>query len=391
MSSRGACRNRAGHRSRRARRPRPCLASAAPSTARTRVVRRRRLGAGCSTVLAPWRYATSPARRWSACALLRLASPPRCGRSSTGSCPVAAEPIWRCSTSTCRLRPAAATSSSARSPASSRREGSWSSETGSRAARGACLFNSFNFDFRRLRRFARDGGAHGAPRRRADRRVSRVSTTAPTRASSAINRALAAATVFQSHWSLERHRELGLELRSPTVIHNAVDPAMFHPPDRSGAARRPPGARRRDELVGQPAEGRGCPRLARPARGSRALRAHVRGQDASPARAHPCDRAAGLARARRRACDADLYLAASRDDPCSNALLEALACGLPAAFLASGGHPELVGEAGSAVRLARGATRCRSSGWSASSRSGAARSAFPRSRTSPTATSKSSS
>ena len=42
----------------------------------------------------------------------------------------------------------------------------------------------------------------------------------------------------------------------------------------------------------------------------------------------------------------DVYLAPSRDDPCSNALLEALACGLPAAFLRSGGHPELVGDAG---------------------------------------------
>ncbi len=42
----------------------------------------------------------------------------------------------------------------------------------------------------------------------------------------------------------------------------------------------------------------------------------------------------------------DVYVAPSRDDPCSNALLEALACGLPAAFLASGGHPELVGEGG---------------------------------------------
>ena len=38
----------------------------------------------------------------------------------------------------------------------------------------------------------------------------------------------------------------------------------------------------------------------------------------------------------------DVYLAPSRDDPCSNALLEALACGLPAAYLRSGGHPELV-------------------------------------------------
>jgi glycosyltransferase involved in cell wall biosynthesis len=42
----------------------------------------------------------------------------------------------------------------------------------------------------------------------------------------------------------------------------------------------------------------------------------------------------------------DLYIAASRDDPCSNALLEALACGLPVAFLDSGGHPELVKAAG---------------------------------------------
>jgi glycosyltransferase involved in cell wall biosynthesis len=42
----------------------------------------------------------------------------------------------------------------------------------------------------------------------------------------------------------------------------------------------------------------------------------------------------------------DVYLAASRDDPCSNALLEALACGLPAAYLRSGGHPELVGDGG---------------------------------------------
>ena len=42
----------------------------------------------------------------------------------------------------------------------------------------------------------------------------------------------------------------------------------------------------------------------------------------------------------------DVFLAPSLDDPCSNALLEALACGLPAAFRRSGGHPELVGEAG---------------------------------------------
>jgi glycosyltransferase involved in cell wall biosynthesis len=42
----------------------------------------------------------------------------------------------------------------------------------------------------------------------------------------------------------------------------------------------------------------------------------------------------------------DVYVTASRDDPCSNSLAEALASGLPAVALESGGHPELVGSSG---------------------------------------------
>lgn len=42
----------------------------------------------------------------------------------------------------------------------------------------------------------------------------------------------------------------------------------------------------------------------------------------------------------------DLYITASRNDPCSNSLAEALASGLPAVVLDSGGHPELLGEGG---------------------------------------------
>lgn len=38
----------------------------------------------------------------------------------------------------------------------------------------------------------------------------------------------------------------------------------------------------------------------------------------------------------------DIFLTASQKDPCSNSLVEALACGLPAVYLADGGHPELV-------------------------------------------------
>ena len=38
----------------------------------------------------------------------------------------------------------------------------------------------------------------------------------------------------------------------------------------------------------------------------------------------------------------DLFLTASKDDPCSNSVVEALASGLPVVYLNSGGHPELV-------------------------------------------------
>jgi glycosyltransferase involved in cell wall biosynthesis len=42
----------------------------------------------------------------------------------------------------------------------------------------------------------------------------------------------------------------------------------------------------------------------------------------------------------------DVYVAASLADPCSNAVLEGLACGLPVLYARSGGHPEIVGDAG---------------------------------------------
>jgi glycosyltransferase involved in cell wall biosynthesis len=42
----------------------------------------------------------------------------------------------------------------------------------------------------------------------------------------------------------------------------------------------------------------------------------------------------------------DLYITASEMDPCSNSLIEALASGLPVIYRNSGGHPELVKDAG---------------------------------------------
>ncbi len=42
----------------------------------------------------------------------------------------------------------------------------------------------------------------------------------------------------------------------------------------------------------------------------------------------------------------DIFITASKNDPCSNSLIEALHCGLPAIVLNDGGHPEIIGKRG---------------------------------------------
>jgi glycosyltransferase involved in cell wall biosynthesis len=208
----------------------------------------------------------------------------------------------------------------------------------------ACLYNSFNFDFARLRRFHRPG-ARMVHRVDGPIGVYRGFDDGTDRRIVAVN-ALADATILQSQYSLEKHRELGLSLRNPVVIPNAVDPAIFRPAE----AREPLAGRRLRVIASSWSDNprKGADVLAWLDANldfdafevtfvgrTRQAFERIRVVDALPSAP-----LADLLRAQ------DVYLAASRDDPCSNALLEALACGLPAAFLRSGGHPELVGEAG---------------------------------------------
>ncbi len=209
----------------------------------------------------------------------------------------------------------------------------------------ACLFNSFNFDFARLSRFAHDDcrlvhrvdGPIGAYRGFDDGTDARIA---------AVNAELADATVLQSRYSLAKHVELGLELREPVVIGNTVDPAIFHPPD----GREPLDGRQLRVILSSWSQNprKGADILAWLDREidpesvavtfvGQSTQRFERIRHVAPVDSHGV---AGLLRSH------DVYVAASRDDPCSNALLEALACGLPAAYLESGGHPELVGDAG---------------------------------------------
>ena len=209
----------------------------------------------------------------------------------------------------------------------------------------ACLANSFNFDFAGLRRFAREDcklvhrvdGPIGTYRGFDDGTDARIA---------AINAELAHATVLQSRYSLEKHAELGIALRDQVVVSNTVDPAVFYPPER------------RDNLDGRPIRVIASSWSRNPRKGAEVLAWLDRNADPSRfavtlvgqapqafeqiRHVAPVDSDA-VARLLR---EHDVYLAASRDDPCSNALLEALACGLPAAYLDSGGHPELVGAGG---------------------------------------------
>jgi glycosyltransferase involved in cell wall biosynthesis len=209
----------------------------------------------------------------------------------------------------------------------------------------ACLFNSFNFDFGRLRRFARDG-VRMVHRVDGPIAVYRGFDDGSDLRILSINNDLADATIFQSQWSLDKHRELGLDLREPVVIHNAVDPAIFHPPPQ------------REPLDGRPLRVVATSWSDNPRKGADTLRWLDTNHDPARVRltfvgntqvaferirrvaAVPSRELAEILRAH------DVYLATSRDDPCSNALLEGLACGLPAAYLRSGGHPELVGDGG---------------------------------------------
>ncbi len=209
----------------------------------------------------------------------------------------------------------------------------------------ACLVNSFNFDFRRLRRLDRPGcrvvhrvdGPIGVYRGFDDGTDARIA---------AINDELADATIVQSHFSLEAHRSIGIELRAPVVVHNSVDPGVFHPPQT------------REPLSGRKVRLIATSWSDNPNKGGETLEWLDKNLDRSRfeltllgrfpgtfahARVLAPVPSLGVAGELRRH---DLYIAASRNDPCSNALLEALACGLPAAYLSSGGHPELVGGAG---------------------------------------------
>lgn len=211
--------------------------------------------------------------------------------------------------------------------------------------RGA-LLNAFAFDVDLLRSSPRTGCriVH-----RVDGPVGlyRGDSDAIDRRILGLNREFAQATVFQSRYSLDAHRELGLDFVAAALIPNACDPRIFSPVERAPA----PDGRRKVRLIStswsdNPNKGAELYRwMEKRLDWNRYAwtfigRSQIRFERIEM---HGPVRPAELAAVLR---SHDIYVTASRHDPCSNALLEGLSCGLPALALRSGGHPELVGDGG---------------------------------------------
>jgi glycosyltransferase involved in cell wall biosynthesis len=163
------------------------------------------------------------------------------------------------------------------------------------------------------------------------------------------SRDVAAGTVFQSAWSRQANLADGLRPASDAVVLNAPDPALFHP-----GGRRPLDPER-PRLIAtswsdNPRKGfdvyRRLDETLDFARWSMTFvgNSPVRFRNIRMVEPLPSAALAEELRAH------DLFVTASRTDPCSNSLLEALHCGLPALALHDGGHPEIVGAGGETFR-----------------------------------------
>jgi len=139
---------------------------------------------------------------------------------------------------------------------------------------------------------------------------------------------------------------MGFEPVNPVVVHNGVNPQIFHREGRIPFARD-----RKIRLISSSWSDN--PRKGGPTYKwiedhldwdrfeytfvGRASETFTRIQQIEPV---PSEQLAELLRQH------DIYVTASQNDPCSNALIEALACGLPALYFNDGGHPELVDQGG---------------------------------------------
>jgi glycosyltransferase involved in cell wall biosynthesis len=160
------------------------------------------------------------------------------------------------------------------------------------------------------------------------------------------NNAFADGTIFQSKWSRIMNYELGMK-RTPNeiVIMNAPDPSIFNPKDTKEFEHKKvkliaiswfTDIRKGFDIYKFLDESLDFNKYEMTFVGN----SPIRFKNINWIKPVPSHEVARILK------EHDIYITASRNDPCSNALIEALHCGLPAVAINDGGHPEILGEAG---------------------------------------------
>jgi glycosyltransferase involved in cell wall biosynthesis len=161
-----------------------------------------------------------------------------------------------------------------------------------------------------------------------------------------INSKIADITIFQSFWCYKKSKKLGFKAVDPYIILNSADQEIFYPSKKNSCLKD-----RKVKLVSSSwsdnkRKGFRCYKWLDENLDWDKFEYTFVGQ--SPIKFKnikyiPPQNSKNLAEILRKQ---DIFITASQNDPCSNAVLEALSCGLPVVYLDQGGHPEIVQNGG---------------------------------------------
>lgn len=156
---------------------------------------------------------------------------------------------------------------------------------------------------------------------------------------------LADATIFQSQWSYEQNLKLGFYCKAPTaVIHNAPDPEIFN----SNYNKKKNNKLRLIATSWSDNMKKGFKYYKFLDENLDFEKYQVLFAGRSPIEFKNVEMLGALSSKDLAIYikSSDVFITASENDPCSNSLIEALSCKVPAIALNSGGHPELVKQGG---------------------------------------------
>ncbi len=168
-----------------------------------------------------------------------------------------------------------------------------------------------------------------------------------------LNKTIADGTIFQSNWSRTKNYSLGKKKNAfETVVMNASDKNIFFPPKNKSIEKN---KREKWKLIAASWSNsfiKGFDLYQYLDKNLNFNQYSMKFVGNSPVsfknikHIKPVD-SYNLAKLFR---ESDIYITGSKNDPCSNSLIEALTCGLPSIVMDDGGHPEILKNGGEIFR-----------------------------------------